>query len=60
MREVNIGSVSEFEDPGRKIFGFEGFEVALFKLDGEFFAPHRRISKLNAAFILEVQIERSV
>jgi hypothetical protein len=28
MREVNIGSVSEFEDPGRKIFGFEGFEVA--------------------------------
>ena len=38
MREVNIGSVSEFEDPGRKIFGFEGFEVAVFKLDGEFFA----------------------
>src|SRR5215475_8491354 len=38
MREVNIGSVSEFADPGRKVFGFEGFEVAVFKLEGEFFA----------------------
>ena len=38
MREVIIGSVSEFSDPGRKIIGFEGFEVAIFKLDGEFFA----------------------
>jgi nitrite reductase (NADH) small subunit len=38
MREVIIGSVSEFADPGRKIIGFEGFEVAVFKLDGEFFA----------------------
>ena len=38
MREVIIGSVSEFSDPGRKVIGFEGFEVAVFKLDGEFFA----------------------
>ena len=38
MREVNIGSASEFSDPGRKIVGFGGFEVAVFKLDGEFFA----------------------
>ena len=38
MREVIIGSVSEFADPGRKIIGFEGFEVAVFKLDGEFYA----------------------
>ena len=38
MREVNIGSASEFSDPGRKIVGFEGFEVAVFRLDGEFFA----------------------
>jgi nitrite reductase (NADH) small subunit len=38
MREVIIGSVSEFSDPGRKIIGFEGFEVGVFKLDGEFFA----------------------
>ena len=37
MGEVIIGSVSEFGDPGRKIIGFEGFEVAVFKLDGEFF-----------------------
>ena len=38
MREVIIGSASEFSDPGRKIIGFESFEVAVFKLDGEFFA----------------------
>ena len=38
MREVNIGAASEIADPGRKIIGFENFEVAVFKLDGEFFA----------------------
>ena len=38
MRDVNIGSASEFADPGRKIIGFPGFEVAVFQLDGEFFA----------------------
>lgn len=38
MREVNIGPASEFTDPGRKIIGFERFEVAVFKLDGQFYA----------------------
>jgi nitrite reductase/ring-hydroxylating ferredoxin subunit len=38
MREVNIGSASEFSDPGRKIVGFGNFEVGVFKLDGEFHA----------------------
>jgi nitrite reductase/ring-hydroxylating ferredoxin subunit len=38
MREVNIGSAADFEDPGRKIIGFEHFEVAVFKLGGEFYA----------------------
>ena len=38
MREVNIGAASEIADPGRKIIGFENFEVAVFKLGGEFFA----------------------
>jgi nitrite reductase/ring-hydroxylating ferredoxin subunit len=38
MREICIGSASDFSDPGRKIVGLEGFEVAVFKLDGEFFA----------------------
>jgi nitrite reductase/ring-hydroxylating ferredoxin subunit len=38
MREVNIGSAKDFADPGRKIVGFERFEVAVFKLGGEFFA----------------------
>jgi nitrite reductase/ring-hydroxylating ferredoxin subunit len=46
MPEVNIGPASDFDDPGRKIIGFERFEVAVFKLDGEFFAylnhcPHQ-------------------
>ena len=38
MREVNIGSAADFEDPGRKLIGFETFEVGVFKLGGEFFA----------------------
>ena len=38
MREVSVGSVSDFHDPGRKIVGFENFEVGVFKLDGEFYA----------------------
>ena len=38
MREVKIGSAKEFADPGRKVIAFERFEVAIFKLDGEFFA----------------------
>jgi len=38
MREVNIGAAADFADPGRKIIGFEGFEVGVFRLDGEFFA----------------------
>ena len=38
MREVSVGSVSDFQDPGRKIVGFENFEVGVFKLDGEFYA----------------------
>jgi nitrite reductase (NADH) small subunit len=38
MREANIGPASDIADPGRKIIGFENFEVAVFKLGGEFFA----------------------
>jgi nitrite reductase/ring-hydroxylating ferredoxin subunit len=38
MREVNIGSASDFADPGKKIIGFDKFEVGVFKLDGEFYA----------------------
>ena len=37
MPEVNIGPASDFADPGRKIIGFDRFEVAVFKLDGEFY-----------------------
>lgn len=38
MADINIGATTEFSDPGRKIIGFDRFEVAVFKLDGEFFA----------------------
>ena len=38
MRRVNIGSASEFADPGRKVVAFERLEVAIVKLEGEFFA----------------------
>jgi len=38
MPDINIGAITEFSDPGRKIIGFDRFEVAVFKLDGEFFA----------------------
>jgi nitrite reductase/ring-hydroxylating ferredoxin subunit len=38
MREVNIGPASDFDDPGKKIIGFDTFEVGVFKLGGEFYA----------------------
>ena len=38
MPEINVGPVADFTDPGRKIIGFDRFEVAVFKLDGAFFA----------------------
>ena len=38
MPDINIGTTTEFSDPGRKVIGFDRFEVAVFKLDGEFFA----------------------
>jgi nitrite reductase (NADH) small subunit len=47
MREVSVGSVSDFQDPGRKIVGFENFEVGVFKLDGEFFAYLNHCSHLG-------------
>ena len=38
MPDINIGAITEFSDPGRKIIGFERFEVGVFRLDGEFYA----------------------
>lgn len=38
MPDINVGAASDFADPGRKIIGLDRFEVAVFKLDGEFFA----------------------
>jgi nitrite reductase/ring-hydroxylating ferredoxin subunit len=38
MREVNVGPASQFADPGRRVIAFERLEIAVFKLDREFFA----------------------
>ena len=62
MREVNIGSASDFEDPGRKLIGFERFEVAVFKLGGEFYAylnhcPHMGGPACQGKMIAKVEEE---
>lgn len=38
MAEVNIGSVADFSDPGRKVFEIDGFEIGVFHVRGEFSA----------------------
>jgi nitrite reductase/ring-hydroxylating ferredoxin subunit len=38
MREINIGTVHSFGDPGRRVIDSDGVEVGVFKLGGEFFA----------------------
>ena len=60
MRDVNIGPASEFSDPGRKIIGFERFEVAVFKLGGEFFGylnhcPHMGGPACQGTMIAKVE-----
>jgi len=62
MREVNIGAAAEFKDPGRKIVGFENFEVAVFKLGGEFYAwfnqcPHMGGPACQGKIIAKVEEE---
>lgn len=47
MREVNIGKVSSFVDPGRKVFDIEGTEVGVFRLDDEFYAWENRCPHLD-------------
>ena len=36
MREVNLGSVSAFSDPGRKVVEIDGVEIGVFHLKGKF------------------------
>ena len=42
MAEMLVAKVSEFEDPGRKVFDLGGMEVGVFKLGGEFYAWENR------------------
>jgi nitrite reductase/ring-hydroxylating ferredoxin subunit len=44
--EVSVGRAEGFTDPGRRILDIDGFEVAVFQLDGQFYAwenlcPHQ-------------------
>jgi nitrite reductase (NADH) small subunit len=47
MREVMVGKVSAFPDPGRKVFDVAGLEVGVFKLGGAFYAWENRCPHLD-------------
>jgi nitrite reductase (NADH) small subunit len=38
MREINLGSVATFSDPGRKVVDIEGVEIGVFYVKGQFSA----------------------
>jgi len=38
MREVNLGSVTAFSDPGRKVVEIDGVEIGVFHVKGQFTA----------------------
>ena len=38
MREVNLGSISAFSDPGRKVVEIDGVEIGVFCVKGQFSA----------------------
>jgi nitrite reductase/ring-hydroxylating ferredoxin subunit len=38
MREVNLGSISTFSDPGRKVVEIDGVEIGVFCVKGQFSA----------------------
>jgi nitrite reductase/ring-hydroxylating ferredoxin subunit len=38
MREVNLGLISAFSDPGRKVVEIDGVEIGIFCLNGQFSA----------------------
>jgi nitrite reductase (NADH) small subunit len=38
MREVNLGPISAFADPGRKVIEIDGIEIGIFHIKGQFSA----------------------
>jgi nitrite reductase (NADH) small subunit len=38
MREVNLGPIASFSDPGRKVVDIDGVEIGVFHVKGEFTA----------------------
>jgi nitrite reductase (NADH) small subunit len=38
MREINLGSLSTFADPGRKVIEIDGLEIGVFHVKGQFSA----------------------
>src|SRR4029079_5741395 len=60
MRDVNVGPVSSFSDPGRKLIESGGVEVGVFKLGNDFFAyenvcPHMRRTACQGTIIAKVE-----
>ena len=47
MSEVNIGKISSFEDPGRRVVEINGIQIGVFRLDGEFYAYENRCPHLG-------------
>ena len=47
MSEGNIGKVSSFEDPGRRVVEINGTQIGVFRLDGEFYAYENRCPHLG-------------
>ena len=46
MSEVQIGRVSTFADPSRRVIEIGGFEIGVFRLDSEFYAYENRCPHL--------------
>ena len=42
MADIAVAKITDFDDPGRKVFDVAGTEVGVFKLDGEFYAWENR------------------
>ena len=47
MCEVNIGKISSFKDPGRRVVEIGGMQIGVFRLDGEFYAYENRCPHLG-------------
>ena len=47
MSEINIGTVTSFDDPSRRVIEIAGIQVGVFRLDGEFYAYENKCPHLG-------------